>query len=101
MSETISAEELLSKVWAMKERLKKAGIEAQIRGYCFGRISIIAHTGIEWWEIDFDQNGDIRFERYVSSGLSENPEQELEKLILETEKINQEDIERLNKLHLQ
>lgn len=101
MSETISAEELISKVWAMTVRLKKAGIEAQIRGYRFGHISILAYNADEWWEIDFDQNGDISFERYVSAGISENSEKELEKLILETEKINQEDTERLNKLPLQ
>lgn len=87
MSDSVSAEAMLKKLWAIQAKLKEAEIDHSLVVYRFDAVSIVANLPGEKWEIDIREDGDLDFEVFKSTPMQ--GEAELEAAIAEVKQLNE------------
>jgi hypothetical protein len=87
VSDPISAEAMLGKLWAVQARLKDAQIDHSLVVYRYDAVSIVADLPGEKWEIDIREDGDLDFETFKSASME--GEAELETAIAKWKQANE------------
>jgi hypothetical protein len=82
MTESLTAAELLTRLYALSERLTGRGIYNEIKAFREDGMTVVAHVPGEYWEIDLLEDGTTNVEVFRTTGEM-GDESAIERLISE------------------